>query len=80
MSAKPYEEMTKEEKLNFFESFTKALSTNDERAINDFYKIYPLHPVAARAVKNALGADYLVQGNFNLSRAEVEYGANWLTQ
>jgi hypothetical protein len=38
----------------------------------------PLPPHLAKAVKNIYGTDLLIDGGYDLSEAEEEYGKNWL--
>ena len=36
-------------------------------------------PYFAKIMKDKMGADFLIQGGYNLSEAEVEFGSNWLS-
>jgi hypothetical protein len=38
----------------------------------------PLPPYMAKWAKKRMGVDFLKQGGWNLSEAEVEYGQDWL--
>jgi hypothetical protein len=38
----------------------------------------PLPPFLAKALKESLGAEFLINGGYNLSEAEEKYGSNWL--
>jgi len=38
----------------------------------------PLAPYLAKFLKDHLGVDALLNGGWNLSEAEAEYGPNWL--
>ncbi|GHV78322.1 hypothetical protein AGMMS49944_01130 [Spirochaetia bacterium] len=40
----------------------------------------PLAPYLAEFAKNRLGPDFLINGGFNLSEAEAEFGENWLSK
>ncbi|MDR1862587.1 MAG: hypothetical protein LBQ67_01565 [Treponema sp.] len=39
----------------------------------------PMLPYLAKWAKDHLGADFLINGRWNLSEAEAEFGQNWLT-
>jgi hypothetical protein len=38
----------------------------------------PMPPYLAKAVKEFSGADFLINGGFNLAEAEAEFGTDWL--
>jgi lipopolysaccharide biosynthesis regulator YciM len=38
----------------------------------------PLAPYLAEFAKKRLGPDFLIEGGFNLSEADAEFGENWL--
>jgi hypothetical protein len=40
---------------------------------------YPLPPYLAEFAKSHFGVDFLIEGGFNLSEAEEEFGKDWLT-
>ena len=40
----------------------------------------PLAPYLAEFAKKRLGPDFLINGGFNLSEAEAEFGEDWLTK
>jgi hypothetical protein len=40
----------------------------------------PLAPYLAEFAKSRLGADFLINGGFNLSEAEAEFGQDWLNK
>ena len=44
------------------------------------HKQIPLAPYLAKFLKDHLGIDALMQGGWNLSEAEAEYGPSWLSQ
>ena len=46
----------------------------------DLEKSIPLPPYLAKWAKKRLGAEFLIENGWNLSEAEAEYGADWLTK
>jgi hypothetical protein len=40
----------------------------------------PLAPYLAGFAKKRLGPDFLINGGFNLSEAEAEFGEDWLSK
>ena len=44
------------------------------------HKQIPLAPYLAKFLNDHLGAEALLQGGWNLSEAEAEYGTGWLSQ
>jgi hypothetical protein len=43
-------------------------------------EVIPMLPYMAKWVKDHLGADSLIEGGWNLTEANVEYGEDWLTR
>jgi hypothetical protein len=40
----------------------------------------PVPAYLAKVFKEKVGADFLIQGGWNLAEAEAEYGQDWLTR
>ena len=47
---------------------------------NALYRTIPLAPHLAMFVKKYLGAEKLIQMDWNLAEAEAEFGAGWLNR
>ena len=43
-------------------------------------EMIPMSPYMAKWAKKHLGANWLINGGWNLSEAEAEFGPGWLTQ
>ncbi|MDR3147649.1 MAG: hypothetical protein LBU00_04645 [Treponema sp.] len=43
-------------------------------------EMIPMPPYMAKWAKDHLGADWLIEGGWNLSEANAEYGDDWLTR
>lgn len=76
-----YEEtMSLEEKLRLGRrSFDLDDQGNHEEAEKLFRKI-PLSPHMAMWAKKRMGADFLIQGGWNLDEANLAYGPDWLSK
>jgi len=43
-------------------------------------KAIPMPPYMAKAAKESIGLDFLVNGGWNLSEVEAEFGREWLAK
>jgi len=61
----------------------KALALK-EAGDNDGYsrlvRSIPMPPYLAKVMKEHVGTDYLINGGWNLSEAEAEFGPGWLNR
>jgi hypothetical protein len=74
------EPMTFHEKLSLS---VKAIELEKEGKLEEAEKIrrqIPMPPYLAKFAKKHLGADFLIKYGWNLTEAEAEYGADWLTK
>lgn len=72
--------MTLNEKLD---TYIKSHNLEDQGRIEEAKKLrkkVPLAPYLAKFLKDHLGKDALLNGGWNLSEAEAEYGSEFLTQ
>ena len=67
-----------EEDALLCEQADEALLNDDEETFYELMKKVPLDPHVASAVKDVMGIDYLLNGEFNLSKAVKKYGQEWL--
>jgi len=70
--------MTEREKADIT---LKAFALQDEGKRDEadkLLKTIPVPPFLAKIGKDVYGADFLVNGGYNLSEAEAEYGEGWL--
>ena len=61
----------------------KAIEEEKKGNLEEFERItrsIPMTPYMAKFVKDYIGADFLIEGGWNLSEAEAEFGADWLTR
>lgn len=71
--------MTLEEKAVVLNAIRAAEEAgNDEEAERLMQHVLPLAPHLAMAAKEMYGKQYLIEGGYNLSEADVEFGDGWL--
>ncbi len=58
----------------------EAFDCGDEERAMRIARQFPLAPSVARAVKNAMGAEFLRRSGFDLSQAEKAFGKDWMDQ
>jgi hypothetical protein len=59
----------------------KALELEKQGKTDEFertMKSMPMPPYLAKFAKDYLGADFLINGGWNLSEADADYGSGWL--
>jgi len=72
------ETMTIGEKLDIVMKAFELRDAGDVEGYSRMMRTAPLPPYLAKLGKELGGADFLVQGGWNLSEAEAEYGSGWL--
>ena len=71
--------MTLDEKLDIACRAAALSKAGDEEGYSRLIRTAPLPPYLAKVFKEKVGADFLIDGGFNLSEAEAEFGRDWLT-
>ena len=71
--------MTLDEKLDISRRAFELLDAGDREGYNRLMKTAPMPPYLAKVFKEKVGADFLINGGWNLSEAEAEFGQDWLT-
>jgi len=74
------ETMTLDEKLAISNRAFELLDTGDREGFSRLIRTAPMPPYLAKVLKDKMGADFLINGGWNLSEAEAEFGLNWLSQ
>jgi hypothetical protein len=72
--------MTLDEKIalsNKAIAFRKAGNTAEYERL---MKSMPMPPYLARVAKKFMGADFLIDGGWNLAEADAEYGRDWISK
>ncbi|GBU27079.1 hypothetical protein R84B8_00601 [Treponema sp. R8-4-B8] len=72
--------MTIEEKLAIGCKAVELRKAGDEEGYDRLMRTVPMPPYLAKIMKEKMGVDYLINGGWNLSEAEVEFGNNWLNR
>jgi len=52
----------------------------DYEGYDRLMRTIPIPSYIAKVIKEKVGADYLIDGGWNLSEAEAKFGENWLSR
>ena len=72
--------MTLDEKLAISMKACILSQKGDSEGFQRVIKTAPMPPYLAKIAKETMGADFLIQGGWNLSEAEAEFGHDWLSK
>ena len=72
------ETMTLDEKLAISCKAAALRKTGDREGASRLLRTAPMPPYLAKIFKEKVGADFLINGGWNLSEAEAEFGSDWL--
>jgi hypothetical protein len=72
------ETMTVDERLAISNKACLLLKSGDREGYSRLTRSIPMPPYLAKVAKEKIGADFLVDGGWNLSEAEAEFGPDWL--
>ena len=70
--------MTLDEKLAISNKAGDLWKAGDKEGFSRVIRTAPMPPYIAKIMKEKMGANFLIQGGWNLSEAEVEFGSGWL--
>jgi hypothetical protein len=70
--------MTIEEKLDIACRAAALDDAGDKEGASRLLRTAPMPSYLAKIFKEKVGADFLINGGWNLSEAEAEFGQNWL--
>jgi hypothetical protein len=73
------ETMTLDEKLAISNKAFELLDAGDKEGFSRLIRTAPMPSYLAKVMKEKVGVEYLLNGGFNLSEAEAEFGEDWLT-
>jgi len=71
--------MTLDEKLDISCKAAELWDAGDEEGYDRLIKTIPMPPYLAKVAKEKIGLDFLLNGGWNLSEVEAEFGSDWLT-
>ena len=69
--------MTNEEKVDTAYKAALLSTSGDEEGATRLIRSVPMPPYLAKIFKEKVGMDFLVNGGWNLSEAEAEFGRDW---
>ena len=72
--------MTIEEKVDTAYKAALLSEAGDEEGYSRLIRSIPMPPYLAKIFKEKVGMDFLVNGGWNLSEAEAEFGHDWLSK
>ena len=72
--------MTLDEKLAISCKSAELRKAGDEEGALRLMKTAPLPPYLAKVYKEKVGVKELIESGWNLSEAEAEFGADWLSR
>jgi hypothetical protein len=72
--------MTLDEKLAISNKALDLLDAGDREGYDRLMRTVPMPPYLAKVAKEKIGVDFLIDGGWNLSEAEAEFGQNWLSK
>ena len=74
------ETMTLDEKLDIACRAAALRQAGDKEGYSRLIRTAPMPPYIAKVMKEKMGVDFLINGGFNLSEAEAEFGQGWLNK
>jgi len=72
--------MTFDEKLAIGVNASELWKAGDKEGSDRLIKTIPLPPYQAKVIKEKVGLDVLLNGGWNLSEVEVEFGPDWFSK
>jgi hypothetical protein len=72
--------MTLDEKLTISNKALDMLDAGDKEGYSRLMRTAPMPPYLAKVMKEKMGIDFLINGGWNLSEAEAEFGHDWLNK
>jgi len=72
--------MTLDEKLAISNKACLLWRAGDKEESSRLTRTIPMPPYLAKLMKERMGADFLINGGWNLSEAEAEFGPDWLSK
>jgi hypothetical protein len=72
--------MTLDEKLAISNKACALWHSGDKEGFHRIIKTAPMPPYLAKIAKEKMGVDFLINGGWNLSEAEAEFGHDWLSK
>jgi len=80
MQIQEIETMPIGEKLDIALKAMELRKAGDKEGASRLLRTAPMPPHLAKAAKDTIGVDFLINGGWNLSEAEATFGSDWLTR
>ena len=75
-----HKSMTLDEKLSIACKAAALHDAGDKEGASRLIRTAPLPFYIAKVIKDKMGADFLINGGWNLAEAEAEFGHDWLSK
>jgi hypothetical protein len=72
--------MTLDEKLTILNKSVALKKAGDLEGADRLVRSVPLPPYIAKVMKEKVGLDFLINGGWNLSEVEAEFGSSYLSK
>jgi hypothetical protein len=72
--------MSLDEKLAISNQALALWEAGDNEGYDRLMRTVPMPPYLAKVAKEKIGVDFLINGGWNLSEAEAEFGQDWLNK
>ncbi|MCL2156104.1 MAG: hypothetical protein FWH53_10605 [Leptospirales bacterium] len=72
--------MTLDEKLTIGCKAVELRKAGDREGASRLMRSIPMPPYLAKIYKEKVGVEHLINGGWNLSEAEAEFGKDWLNR
>jgi hypothetical protein len=72
--------MTIEEKLSISNKAISCRKAGNQAEYERLMKSIPMPPYLAKIAKEKIGSDFLINGGWNLTEVESEYGSDWINK
>ncbi|MCL2066714.1 MAG: hypothetical protein FWG99_04540 [Treponema sp.] len=79
MAQAEHRHMTIEEKLEVSNRSIAMKKAGDREGATRLLRTAPMPAYLAKFMKEKMGADFLINGGWNLVEAEAEFGQDWLS-
>jgi len=80
MQIQEVETMTLSEKLDRTNRAFELLEAGDKEGFDRVMRSVPMPSYLAKTAKETIGVDFLIDGGWNLSEANAEFGDGWLAR
>ena len=80
VSSQKFATMTLDEKLSISNKAIKLKKAGDREGYERLMRTIPVPSYIVQAIKDTVGLEHLIEGGWNLSEAEAEFGHSWISK